>query len=791
MHDGAFRFAGLLEDRGVRAGDRVAIWGANGPEWAAAAFGAMLRGAVVVPIDEGTSASHASQLVELAGPRLVLHDPNVDVGALGVPGLSLFTTAEHADGRNVVAPVGPDDPAFLLFTSGSTREPRGVVLTHRNLVSQAAAFRRWRRLTRMHGYRLLALSPLSHVQGLVMGLMVPASLGLSVLYSESVEPVHVIRTIRQNRINLLLAVPKVQGMLADALRASPYGDGRRTLGERASEIRAFVLRRHVLFLATRRQLGYSFGVLLVGGATLAPDDERFWYECGYVLAQGYGLTETSALVSVHVNGPFGARLGSVGRALPHQDVRIGADGEVLVRGPNVTGGDGYLHTGDLGRLDARGRLWLRGRKDDVIVTGEGLNVHADDVEASLRAVSGVRDAVVADLDDAGQVHAVLLLDDGSAPGEVVASANATLEPYQRVHSWSVWHEGDFPRTSLLKVRRAEVIGAVRAGNGGTARPDAAPDLGTIRAEGDRRRRLQMLARYLTDPDSGSDTDAQIEDFGLSSLDAVELLAMIEVIEARPMPQLSITPATTVAELRRSVSEPSPKNVLPTRQPRWSAALPGRLMRLATRPLLVGSWAHLAAEVSVVQDRRPRGQCILAVAPHRHWLDAFAVQAALPAGTRTITVTNRDFAEHFATTDNVPRRARFAVGFAYHLLWPMVFQFAIVPNYGSTGEGLQELGTAIDRGLSPISFPKGLAPPGQPNPRHEPGIAELATQTELPVVPVWLDGNDELGVLPGRRRPRVTVRFGELIPVGPRTEPNEVVERVEAAYELLARAGGTR
>jgi 1-acyl-sn-glycerol-3-phosphate acyltransferase len=181
-----------------------------------------------------------------------------------------------------------------------------------------------------------------------------------------------------------------------------------------------------------------------------------------------------------------------------------------------------------------------------------------------------------------------------------------------------------------------------------------------------------------------------------------------------------------------------------------------------------------------------------VAPHRHWLDAFAVQAALPSGIRTITVTNRDFAEHFAPTAGTPRRTQLSVGVAYNVLWPLVFEFAIVPNFGSTREGLQELGRAISRGLSPISFPKGLAPPGSPNPRHEAGIASLATQTETPVVPIWLEGNDELRVLSRGRRPKVRVHFGDPIPVGWRTAPAEIVDRVELAYEALAaNAGGMR
>jgi long-chain acyl-CoA synthetase len=184
---------------------------------------------------------------------------------------------------------------------------------------------------------------------------------------------------------------------------------------------------------------------------------------------------------------------------------------------------------------------------------------------------------------------------------------------------------------------------------------------------------------------------------------------------------------------------------------------------------------------------PPDPCIVVAAPHRHWLDGFAVQAALPRGRRTVTVTNRDFAEHFAPVPGTPRRERLAVGLAYHLLWPLVFSFVILPRFGGTREGLQELGRLVDRGLSPIAFPKGLAPPGEAGPRHESGIALMAVQTGLPVVPVWLAGNDALRVRPRRGAARVVVRVGAPIPVGPATRVPELVARIEAAFDGLAAA----
>ena len=555
--------------------------------------------------------------------------------------------------------------------------------------------------------RLLALSPLSHAQGLLIGLVVPLSLGMTVLYTDAVDPDHVIRTIRQNRVNLLLAVPAVQHLLVEALEAAPArgrragGDTTATLGERAAAIPFFPWRRHVLFLATRARLGRSLSVVLVGGAPLDREDERFWYQAGYVLVQGYGLTETSALVSMHVNGPFRSRVGPIGKSLPEGEVRLAADGEVLVRGPSVAqaavGPDGWFHTGDLATEDRRGELWFRGRKNDVIVTGEGLNVHPGDVESRLRACAGVRDAVVLGQSGAGgaAIHAVLLLDPGTSAEGAVAVANGALEPYQRVRSWTVWPMEDLPRTSLRKVRRDEVARALTP----TVPADAfsplepLPGMGEIAATGDRRRRTELLARRLVagaGPEGplGDQEDASLEELGLGSLDVAELLGVVERRRPGLLDGVTVHPTTRLSQLEAMVREAgarpraAPRPALPVYQPRWSAALPGRLLRRATSGVLIGAWARfsirLDAERTPGAARLP-GPCIVAAGPHHHWLDAFAARAALPRRWRVVTVTNRDFSEWFGPPSGVRWQTRLGVGSAYHLLWPLVFSFVIVPN----------------------------------------------------------------------------------------------------------------
>jgi long-chain acyl-CoA synthetase len=805
LHRRAYGFAGLLREWQVGRGDRMLLWAPNSPEWVGAALGAMLRGVVVVPVDEGASPGYVRRLVDVVQPALLLHGRDRDATGLDMR-CALLTEGlcQRADPtRDVGEPGEPHDPAFILYTSGTTGEPRGVILTHANLASQVNVFRGWHRLTSRWPFRLMALSPLSHSQGLLIGLTVPLALGLSVIYSESVEPAHVVRTLRDCRVNLLLAVPGVQRLLADRLRATRPPRQDRTLAERIRPIRWFPLRRHLLFLATRAQLGYSFSVLLVGGGPLPAEDERFWYESGYVVVQGYGLTETSALVSVKVNGPFFARLGSIGKALPNQEVRLGSDGEVLVRGPNVSPGlfgearddaaDGFLRTGDLAWSDRRDRLYFRGRTDNVIVTSEGANVQAEEVEVVLRSVPQVRDAVVTRqwTRSRVEVHATLLLADRAAVDAVIREANRRLEPHQRVHNWSVWPDPDFPRTSLLKARRAEVAAALSPPEP-TPAANREPSLDDVRAVGDRRQRLDLLARHIVRgaPEAGP-TPSLIEDLGLSSLDAVELVALIERYHHRPLSGLTVTPQTSLADLRARIRDSGPgraRSPLPVRQPRWSAGVSGRLLRRISRPALVGLWAGVSARIRVEwapEAAELSGPYLLAVAPHRHWLDSFAVQAALPPGSRTLTVTNRDFAEYFTPRANTPCRTRLAVGLAYHVLWPLVFGFVILPNFGSTREGLNELGRLIDRGISPITFPKGLAPPGEPNPRHEPGIALMAIQTGRTILPVWLAGNDRLRVWAPHDPSRVLVRVGTPIEASPESSTDEVVARIEAEFERLS------
>jgi long-chain acyl-CoA synthetase len=822
LHSQIHRFAALLAAWGVGPGERVVIWAANGPEWVAAALGTMISGAILVPIDDAASPELVARLLERVEPAVVIVDATklVDDATARCRRLDRCFREPAAPLRErPLPPLEPDAAAVILFTSGTTRAPRGVVLTHRNLSAQAKVFAGWRPLTRLVGPRMLALSPLSHAQGLLMGLTVPMSVGLQVLFSRSVEPAHVLRTVRHHRVNLLLAVPRVHRLLIRAIRDSPYRGSGLTVGERVQAVRSFPLRRHLLFLGSHGSFGYSLWVLLVGGATLPTEDERFWFDCGLIVVKGYGLTETTALVSLQVNGPFWWRPGSIGRPLSHAEVRLAPDGEVLVRGPSISpaffgsddgaapaGTDGFLPTGDLARGDGRRRLRLLGRKKDVIVTAEGMNVLSSDVEAVLTELPGVRDAVVIEAPDQGlsRIHAVLLLDDTgpAAAQQVISHANRRLEAHQRISSWTTWPEPDFPRTSLAKVRRASVAATVKgllageaAGNPLPAQASGAaqaspPTLAEIRQVGDRRRRLDLLGEHLL-RSSTSEEDGHttlVEDLGLSSLDVVELLATMERAVGFALDSVTVTPVDSVADVRSKLARPRDGGAArQPRPPRMDRAL-FRLSQRTLAPLVLSPWSASLARLTVVGRDRLQGlepPFIVACGHHEHGADVLLLRRALPRRLRRhlfVVTTTWLFGEYLDSAVGATPYRRTVSATAFHAGLPMLLPFALWPSQQLTTSGLAETGRLIDRGYNPIVFPatRGLE-------HVDPGVGVVAEQTRAVVLPVWLDGNDGIDLRPAYRRRGVTVRFGA--PLQP--QPDEAAATVTARLRerMLALAGG--
>jgi long-chain acyl-CoA synthetase len=556
----AGRFAALLERRGVGPGDRVVLWAENSAEWMAAFYGMMLRGVLAVPLDAFGTVEFAARVTAEVKPKLAVGDAALmrqlkaaAPGELETLTFEQWAGSLPAEEAGPVAGLSGETPLQILFTSGTTGDPKGIVHTHGNVLASvgpikdgARPYLRWEWL--VHPLRILHTLPLSHVFGQTMGLWVPAIFAAEVHFESRLVTSRLMETIKRERISVLAAVPRVIALIRTHLEATRPGLTERLAGAR--EITAW--QRWWRFRDVHRALGLKFWALVSGGGALAGPLEQFWNGLGFVVVQGYGMTETTALITL--NHPFHVARGTIGKPLPGREVKIGADGEVLVKGPMISGAtwtggalrhreDEWLATGDLAERQETGELKFLGRKSETIVTAAGVNVHPEDVEAALEQERAVAACAVVAVETANgpEPCAVLALRGaGADAAKAVARANGRLAEFQQVRWWRVWPEPDLPRTSTGKVKRK----AVAAWAGGTP----AAKNGTA-ASGDWL--VALIAETAGEPAPGTGDELRLsEDLHLDSLGRVQLAAALEERLGGVPTEPAMEQAQTLGELRR-------------------------------------------------------------------------------------------------------------------------------------------------------------------------------------------------------------------------------------------------
>jgi long-chain acyl-CoA synthetase len=470
-----------LRAGGVQRGDRLLTWSPSTPELPAAYVGAMRVGAIVVPLDLRMAPEAIARIAARAEPRLVALGTGRDApsaaegGITGVPGVTLDELTADPDARfpaDWEAQVAawprpePSDLYALIFTSGTTGSPKGVMLAHDNIL---ATIETVHRIIPPLEHRVVSLLPLSHLFEQAITLFYALDVGADILYVRSRNPRVIFEAIRDHRTTSIVAVPQLLQLFWDAIAREVERSGRSASFARLRSIARHLPygARRLLFRPIHRRLGGGFRLFVSAGAFLPPSLQQAWEDLGVIVLQGYGSTETGfgTCNSLSDHG-----LGTVGRPVPPVEMRIASDGEIQFHGPTLFKGywhdpeataaaftdDGWYRTGDIGRVDSDGRLHLMGRSKDIIVLPNGLNVYPEDVENELR-IAGLEDAIVVEARP-GRIEAIALAPDLS-DAEVdaaVKAANAHLAVQQRVAAWRRWPESDFPRTHTLKVKRNEV-----------------------------------------------------------------------------------------------------------------------------------------------------------------------------------------------------------------------------------------------------------------------------------------------------------------------------------------------
>jgi long-chain acyl-CoA synthetase len=772
-------FAARLRGAGIHQGETVVIWSENRPEWIVAFWGCLLEGVILVPIDARSSAAFLRRVRAIVRARLVLAGQDVDVPLDGDP-TPVWVLAEACQPADEEPPPAPrpattrDDIAEIIFTSGATAEPKGVTITHRNILANIVPIER--EMARYRKYarpfmplRFLNLLPLSHMFGQAMATFIPPMLDGVVIFARGYNPHEIVRQIRGRRISVLVCVPKLLDVLADHVR--------RLVPESAGPPppKAHWTRRWWRYRRAHDLFGWKFWCAVVGAAPLDTSLEEFWSRLGFLVVQGYGLTETAPIVTL--NHPLKASRGTVGTPIGGVDVRLAPDGEILVRGENVTRGyfnapedtaeafrDGWFHTGDIGAFDAEGRLLIRGRKKEMIVTPQGLNVFPEDVERALNEQPGVVESAVAGVRVGGEerVHAALVVRPGADLAEIVRGANAKLDDHQKVRSALVWPAGALPRTEgTAKLRRREVQ---RWLSGGEPAPPPSPQP-AHGLEG-------VLARFAGGRAIGDATT--LDELGLSSLERIELLLALEEQGGASIGESAFAGARTVGDLRGLVQAPTgaaaepaaaAERLEPIEFPAWNQSLLARATRRVSLPTWILPLARVFLRIAVEgaqQLEAVRGPVLFA-ANHQSHLDTPAILAALPARWRHRVATamaKEFFKAHFFPGDHT-RRAWLTNSINYWLAVLFFNAFPLPQREAGTRQTLRYVGDLLNRGQSILIFPEGKRNPSGHIGRFLPGVAMIASRLGVPVVPVRLDGIDRV-LAPDWRmaRPgRVRVAFG--------------------------------
>jgi long-chain acyl-CoA synthetase len=778
----SLKFASFLKASGLEKGGRVLLRTRNNTEWVIVFVGCVMYGAALVPLDYRSDVNFVKKVMDDVEPGIFIDSKENDSTAgksINNSGLIKIYIEEI---ESLISPMGEfdpmqtdideDDTVQIIYTSGTTSAPKGVVLTYKNIQSNIEmalpVIEKWKKFLKLiPSSRLLSVVPLSHMYGQVAGLFIPVALKLPVFFISGFEPRDIIGTIKRERIIALAALPQQLKILKDHI-VTAFGldtEKFKKIYEKFKKKRWWI--RYIRFMALHIKIGITLAGIISGGARMREDIDDFYRTIAFGIFQGYGLTETAPLVALF--DPSKNKAGSVGSFLDSENVKI-EKGELYIRGNSVTPGyfkdskktkehfkNGWFRTGDAVEVDQAGNVYIKGRKDEVIVKENGVNVYPSDITIEFRKLPEIKDCAVFGMETDGgiEIIAVLLLKDNtlepSRIDKIVSTANSNLNVDQKVDDYLIWEEDDFPRTKTMNIKKGEILKRIQGSVEG--RIVSAVSKGEKKDVYDLIKKIKRIS-------GGKDREASLEkDLGMDSLDIISLSAEIERNYGIDSSLLDINKETKIRDIEEKIKNPPKKTA---RLPFFGFAY-NRLF-IVFRIIfqyLIFPFIRILYRVEVIGRENLKNIELPTsfVSNHVSVMDTLVILFSMPLMLRKkITVVmsiGHHFSNFFSGKGCILRRFIEAVGFYLFIILyvnviPLSREFAFEQVF-------KNIGRALDRGWNILIFPEGNVTTDGRIHEFEPGIGIIGKDMKVPVIPLRIDGLYNIlrnGILPLGHVPRI-------------------------------------
>ena len=785
LRKGAYKVAHYLTSLGVKPGDRVMVVALNCPEWLELFFGVQLIGATLVPVDASSSLPTVLNFIGETEPTIIFRSnylyPELHKRA---PTYILEELNELIAGYPETVPssqLNGEMASLIVFTSGTTAAPKGVVLTHKNVLSNILGIQK--KIDIGSDWRLLSVLPLSHMYELTGSLSV-LSRGASIFYMPRVTPLAITRSLQDYHINTILAIPQLLSLMLENIQRTAANEGKARTLNIASKLTAPLPLplRHLLFRSVHSRLGGKLNLVVTGGAPIPVEVATAWERMGVKMVQGYGLTETSPILTV--NGLNERRLDSPGQALSNVRLRIAEDGEIQAKGASIFSGywrnpeatkaaftaDGWFKSGDIGSIKD-GWLHIQGRLKFAIVLSSGLKVFPEDIELVADKNPDFKSICIVGVKrpEGESVFAVVISEKSDQEvTKAISDINAKVESFQHIDEWLRWPDSDFPRTRLLKIDRKQVqLWANTSGDehqiaqkGVSVKADAVTDI---------------IRLSLGNPKAHINETDRLADVGLDSLRRLNVVALIEEQLGITIPEESVTGTTIVSDLRKLISSGN----LVERQQHFSTwqfnkwvRLAGNGVRESVIRFIIRIWVKLKIEGR--NELNGLKTPAIFIFNHADDFDGPVIFKSLP---------------HYIRKRLAAAAAEDAM--LEHKVLSLIVRFGFAGFYFSRHEpympSLEYVGKMIDQGWSVVLAPEGrLSTNGKLQP-FKSGIGLLAVNLGVPIIPMktfGLSGTVPLHAKWPKKHSRVTVRIGQPVSFPPDTSYDQATAKLQKIMEDL-------